>query len=136
MSNGLLLFGNTELWQIINEKFATKGGVYKIIAARDGKRIPVNRFLGTDLEGVLYIGKATSFIDRVIDLNKSISPKYRGAKHICGRRYKSIPNIAKHFPYDMLCVELIQTDSPELLERQLLDEYTSIFGERPPLNAI
>ena len=136
MTQDLLLFSDPDFWKLINEQHSVKGGVYKIIAVRDGQRIPINRFLGTDNKGVLYIGKATSFIDRVIDLKKSISPDYNGTAHICGRRYKSNPNIAKFFPYDILHIELIQADNPEELEKKLLREYASVYGEVPPLNAI
>jgi hypothetical protein len=136
MLQDLLLFSDKDFWKFINDRHAVKGGVYKIIAIRDGQRIPVNRFLGTDNEGVLYIGKATSFIDRVIDLKKSIAPDYNGTAHICGRRYKSNPNIAKLFPYEILHIEIIQADNPEELERKFLTEYANIYGEVPPLNAI
>lgn len=136
MIQDLILFRDDDLWKLIHERHSIKGGVYKIIAVRDGKRIPVNRFLGTDNDGVLYIGKATSFIKRVIDLKKSISPDYNGTAHICGRRYKSNPNIAKFFPYDILHIELIQADNPEELEKNLLAEYAEVYGEVPPLNAI
>ena len=44
--------------------------------------------------------------------------------------------IALQFPYDTLFVELIQTDAPQELERKLLVEYATTFGEVPPLNAI
>lgn len=132
----LLLFDDKTFWQLINDRHAEKGGVYKIIAVRDGHRVPINRFLGTDNDGVLYIGKATSFINRVIELKRSIASDYNGTTHICGRRYKSNPNIAKLFPYNILHIELIETDSPEKLERQFLNEYSNVYGEVPPLNAI
>jgi len=132
----LLHIADKGLWESINERLQDKGGVYKVVAVLNGQPQPVNRFLGTDDTGVLYIGKATSVIDREIDLKKSISPDYNGSAHICGRRYKSNPNIAKKFPYEALFIELIQDAKPEELERQLLAEYTSTFGEVPPLNAI
>ncbi|MEX2364059.1 MAG: hypothetical protein WD597_10570, partial [Balneolaceae bacterium] len=90
MTNELLSFNDKNLWTHISNLYSTQGGVYKVIAARNNVRIPIKRFLGTDQEGILYIGKATSFIDRVIDLKKSISPDYIGTSHICGRRYKSL----------------------------------------------
>jgi hypothetical protein len=132
----LLIFNDRNFWQLISDRHGIKGGVYKIIAVRDGQRVPVNRFLGTDNEGVLYIGKAASFIARVVNLKRSIAPDYNGTGHICGRRYKSNPNIAKLFPYEILYIEFIQTDSPKELERKFLNEYSSIYGEVPPLNAI
>jgi hypothetical protein len=136
VTQDLFLFSDKDFWKLINERHSAKGGVYKIIAVRDGQRIPINRFLGIDNSGVLYIGKATSFIDRVVDLKKSISPDYNGTAHICGRRYKSNPNIAKMFPYNILHIELIQADNPVEIERNLLIEYATIYGEVPPLNAI
>jgi hypothetical protein len=121
-----------ELWKKLSDK---KGGVYKIIAIRDGKIVPQHRFLGTDPDGILYIGKATSYIDRVIGLVKSISPKYNGNSHICGRRYKSNVNIAKLFPFDTLHLDIIPSNEPEVIENKLLKEYFEKFGEAPPLNA-
>lgn len=132
----LLLFADNTFWDSINERHQQKGGVYKIIAVADGKRVPINRFLGTDNEGVLYIGKATSFLDRVLDLKKSLSPAYNSGAHICGRRYKSLPKIAQHFPFETLHVDLLPSDTPEVLEVQLLDSYRNTYGEVPPLNAI
>lgn len=132
----LLPLSADTFWDSINKRHQEKGGVYKIIAVSGGKRVPVNRFLGTDDEGVLYIGKATSFLSRVIDLKKSISPAHNGSAHICGRRYKSLPKIAEHFPFEMLQIELIPSDTPEVLEGLLLDTYRHRYGEVPPLNAI
>ncbi|WP_295129102.1 hypothetical protein [uncultured Chitinophaga sp.] len=136
MTENLISFNDGDFYDLISARYVQKGGVYKIIAVRDGRRVPINRFLGTDNEGILYIGKATSFIDRVVNLKKSISPNYNGTGHICGRRYKSNPSIAKLFPYDILYTELIETDTPEKVEKRLLREYLTIYGEVPPLNAI
>ncbi len=136
MTQNLLLINDKDFWTNIHSQYEQRGGVYKIIAVRDGHRVAINRFLSNDTNGVLYIGKATSFIDRVIELKKSIADDYNGTGHICGRRYKANPNIAKMFPYSILHIELIQTDTPEELERTLLTEYANTFGEVPPLNAI
>jgi len=132
----LLQIADEDLWNKINLLHQTKGGVYKIIAVQNGQRVSVNRFLGIDNLGILYIGKATSFLDRVINLKKSISPDYSGESHICGRRYKSNPNIALKFPFDCMYLELIESEKPEELERDNLFEYLRKFGEVPPLNAI
>ena len=136
MTQDLLLLQDDNFWEHINKRHEKNGGVYKIIAVRNNERVPIHRFLGTDNNGVLYIGKATSFIDRVIELKKSIASDYNGTGHICGRRYKANPNIAKQFPYDILFIELSQSDKPEEFERSLLTEYADKFGEVPPLNAI
>jgi hypothetical protein len=48
MIDELILFSDKDFWKLINDLHATKGGAYKIIAVKNGKRIPVHRFLGTD----------------------------------------------------------------------------------------
>lgn len=136
MTHDLILLSEDAFWNIINERYLNQGGVYKIIAVRERKRVPINRFLGTDKEGVLYIGKAASFVQRLISLKRSISPDYNGSAHICGRRYKSNPNISKVFPYNILHIEFIQVTNPEEYERELLTTYANLYGEVPPLNAI
>ncbi|MBI4945509.1 MAG: hypothetical protein HY840_03805 [Bacteroidetes bacterium] len=136
MTTNLLQIADEKFWDHIHKRHQDKGGVYKMIAVRNEQRVPINRFLGTDNEGVLYIGKATSYVDRVIELKKSIAADYKGTGHICGRRYKSNPKIAKQFPYEHLFVELIQTDKPEEKEKELLEAYFITYGEVPPLNAI
>ena len=132
----LLHIKDDKFWDKINSKHGDKGGVYKLIAVRNEQRVKVDRFLDQDENGILYIGKGISFIDRVISLKKSISPDYNGTGHICGRRYKGNPNIALKFPCDILFIELTQTDKPEELEKQLLKDYELKFGEVPPLNAV
>lgn len=135
-SEEIFHLGDKDLWNMINDLYKDKGGVYKMIAVEDGKRSTIRRFLGYDQNGVLYIGKATSFIDRVINLKKTISPDYNDTSHICGRRYKSNPNIAIQFPFMNLYIELTQSDQPDELEKQYLEDYKKVFGEVPPLNAI
>ena len=136
MPDNLIYFDNPSFWEIINERCDKKGGAYKIVAVRNGQRIPINRFLDTDNDGVLYIGKATNYLDRVINLKKSISPNYKGTSHICGRRYKKYPNIALKFPYELLYIDLILSEEPEKLEKELIADYVQKYGEVPPLNAI
>ena len=135
-TEGLLHIADTNLWNKINMQFQDKGGVYKIIAVQDEQRITIKRFLGYDRNGVLYIGKANSFLDRVINLKKSISPEYKGSSHICGRRYKANPSIAIQFPFEILFIELTQSDNPVDLEKNMLIDYRLVFGEVPPLNAV
>ncbi len=136
MISELLRLSDNDLWNLVYAKYGTGGGVYKIIAIINGQRTPVNRFLATDNQGVLYIGKATSYIDRVIALKRSVAPNYNGTSHICGRKYKSNPKIASLFPYETLYIELIPSDSPEILEKKFIIEYSNEFGEVPPLNAV
>jgi hypothetical protein len=123
-------------WDDINRDFGTGGGIYKLFSKRDGKIQPINRFLGQDENGTLYIGKATSYIDRVIGLKKTLDPKYKSSPHICGRRYNKNIRVQEAFPFTDLFVQLESSDDPVNREKELLLEYFNTFGEVPPLNAV
>ena len=133
--NEELLRLDDNLWNLITQRHGDKGGVYKLIAANKNGRIPINRFIATDELGILYIGKATSFIDRVIKLKKSILPTHTSQEHQCGIIYKSNPKIMSMFPYETLHIELSPTDDPENQEKISIATYRDLFGEVPPLNS-
>jgi len=119
----------------INNDFQQKGGAYKLLVKDNNKALPINRFLGTDKDGILYIGKATSYLNRVLALKKTIDPNLKSKSHICGRRYNKNEKIIEQFPYINLFVQLIEDQYPEIKERELIDEYFNKYGEVPPLNA-
>ena len=124
------------MWHEINHEFGKTGGVYvlKCIIENNNLPITINRLLANDEQGILYIGKANCFTDRIADLKKSISPDYSSDSHECGSRYKSNKNIQKSFPYEFLHIELIGSENPRQAESTLLQKYEPIFGELPPLN--
>jgi len=73
-----------DLWECIDSVFGKSGGIYKVACVRDESSdevMPLQRLLGEDMEGVLYIGMADSFLNRVIELKKSVSPDYRSRSH-------------------------------------------------------
>lgn len=123
------------VWTEINNDFEEKGGAYILFFKDKGQIRPISRFLEVDTDGILYIGKATSYLHRVINLKKSLDPMKKSTSHICGRRYKKNENIVKEFPFQNLYVRLFVHDKPEEKERELLDKYFTKFGEVPPLNA-
>lgn len=114
------------------------GGVYRVhcMDAEYHAVLPVSRVLGVDPDGVLYIGKATAFTERVINLKKAISPDYQGQGHICGRRYKNplYETFGRRFPFERLCVSFESNETPDAAERNALNDYARLFGELPPLN--
>jgi len=124
------------MWHQINNEFSESGGVYilKCLKEIDNSPLSINRLLANDKKGILYIGKANCFTDRVADLKKSISPDYSSGSHECGSRYKNNENIQKAFPYEGLHIELIGSENPRQTESVLLEEYEKTFGELPPLN--
>lgn len=130
---------SNELWDEINEiskKINKKGGVYLLFCldAEHENPLPVNRVLTIDGKGILYVGCAISFLDRVINLKKSISDEYSSQSHDCGIRYKKY--FKKMFPYENLFLELEFTDNPKIREKEILEKYERDFGELPPLNRI
>lgn len=121
-------------WNDINEHHSVNGGVYKVVATENEMPVPIQRLLDIDTEGVLYIGKATSFLDRVINLKKSTAPNYVSSNHEFGSRYKEHPLIKEKFSYDNLFIDLHVSETPEELESAELKKYYEKYGELPPLN--
>lgn len=130
----VISLADTNLWDKINQQFTNKGGIYKIIAIKDNVPVAINRLLGADNNGILYIGKATSFLDRVIELKKSTDPNYISSNHEFGSRYKKHSEIRSLFPFENISVSLELCDNPAETESAELKKYYETFGELPPLN--
>jgi len=136
MIDSLFLNSDEKFWHQIDEEHSKREGVYKLVAAKDGKRIAVQRWLGNDEEGILYIGRATSFLNRVINLKKSIAPDYSDKSNNAGIRFKALVKVDKQLSYNCLYVELLESESPGEVEKALLLAFVEKFEELPPLNAI
>ena len=137
--DNMIKISSEKMWDYINEKFDQNGGVYILKCSEsinDFSPIKINRFLGNDEDGVLYIGKANCFLDRVANLKKSISPNYKSSSHECGSRYKSSEKIKSKFPFDKLYVQLSGSSNPLELEKKYLKKYEDKFGELPPFNRV
>jgi hypothetical protein len=133
MKNQIKLIA-ADSWNQIHDLFGSTGGIYKLLSIKNGNIVPIGRAVKQDDNGILYIGKANSFLSRVITLKKSILNNSGG--HIAGRRYNKLPTFIEKFPPDSLYVILEHSDNPKALEDKYLNEYQKIFGEVPPLNAI
>ena len=129
------LLSSKTLWYEINNNYQENGGAYKLYCKENGLVRPVERFLGRDTDGILYIGKATSYLVRVIYLKKTFDPNMKSDSYICGRRYNKNESIKETYPFQNLFIELIGHNSPEDKEKELLNECFTKFGEVPPLNA-
>ncbi len=132
-------FSDEKMWHKIDEEFNENGGVYILKCSTETNNfIPMstNRLIECDKNGILYIGKANSFIDRVIDLKKSISFKYNSSSHECGVRYKAHKKLQDKFPFENLYIELYGNNEPLKLEKIYLREYELAFGELPPINRV
>ena len=116
---------------IIDEVIKPKSGVYKLIAFdKNGEIIPLNRFLGQDIKGVLYIGKSINLQKRVAKLRRGLLNSNESIGHIASRRMKSINNIRKYIDFTTLRLSIEYTDCNESaveLEKLLLNKYTDEF---------
>ncbi|WP_299804984.1 hypothetical protein [uncultured Shewanella sp.] len=131
------VISSPDFWYQIDASFDKSGGMY-ILSCLGDESIPrpISRLLGLDSEGILYLGMASSFLDRVIELKKSLSPSHCSRSHDCGVRYKNHQEISTMFPYDRLQIELIRSDDPKVTEQEALRKYLEEFGELPPLNRV
>ena len=124
-------------WYDIKAQHGERGGIYVLSCLDEtGCTQKIHRLLGEDPEGVLYIGKASSFLDRVIELKKSLSPLHESRGHECGARHKEHQGISAQFPYERLQIQLIAADDPRGAETKALQQYIEKFGELPPLNRV
>lgn len=131
-----------KLYDLINKDFKDKGGVYTLQCCyfRDSDNLrAVNRILGTDNSGVLYIGKTDRFVSlyqsRIIDLKKSVLPKYKSLSHVIGQYYKINEQFENLYPIELLRLKVEDNDNPKEYEKELLEKYTLEFGELPPFNS-
>ena len=69
-------------------------------------------------------------------MKKSLDPGYISSNHDFGARHKKHSLIKEQFPYEILFVELLESDNPNDLERKELNEYYDKFGELPPMNRL
>lgn len=112
-----------------------RGGVYRIYSLDESDQPrPLQRVLGTDTEGILYIGKSGNLKARVRMLWRVLQNDYKATAHTFGMNYKSLQIIREAFPYDTLALEYEENPAPKAYEKNLLESYRQSFGEVPPLN--
>jgi hypothetical protein len=111
------------------------GGVYLIQSYFNQIPIRLNRVLGTDEEGVLYIGKSENLRERLRMLWRVLNPKLEVTAHTFGTKYNSNQKLREAFPMKSLFVSYRITSEPKTLESELLDKYFLKYGEVPPFNS-
>lgn len=127
------------LIRITNRNFhitvPSRPGIYKIYSLdeNDNPR-HLQRLLGIDEEGVLYIGKSENLNDRVRMLWRVLQPNYRATAHTFGVNYKSLQVIQDAFPLDTLAIDFEENNMAKIYEKSLIENYRQLYGEVPPLN--
>ncbi|MFC1949015.1 hypothetical protein ACFLW0_02450 [Chloroflexota bacterium] len=120
-------------------------GVYKIrIADVDCNPFQIDRFLGSDSEGIVVIGNSINVFNRVRNFLKAYEGKYH--KHSAGSRAFLLraflgmgkTNFTRNIYRDgrlmFTAVKLNSKPEAILEEEELLKVYFLTYGELPPLN--
>jgi len=135
IKSGSYRLSDKRCWEKIRKDFGDGGGTYELYCMLPKTEIvPVRRMLKTDTMGTLYIGRATRFLDEVIELKKSMAPADTSLNHEGGVRYRDSETLKEKYPYEHLYIELHGTDKSLELESEKLKSYLREFGELTPLN--
>jgi hypothetical protein len=110
-------------------------GVYFIHSYNNGHPAKLNRVMGKDEEGVLYIGKSENLRERLRMLWRVLNPKLKATAHSFGTKYNANKKLREFFPMKSLYVSYRITSEPKTLEYELLDKYFLKYGEVPPFNS-
>src|SRR5437016_1304447 len=105
----IYLLSDGDFWKNRLKAWPHGGGIYIIRCLAQGatcessKYVPVPRILGSDQDGILYIGRATGQ-KRLVDLKTSWAPQYVGGNHSIGFRHKSHSSFSELYPFDRIVV--------------------------------
>ena len=127
----IISLAENNFWKQIPES----GGVYFIYSLNNNIPIKLDRVLGADEEGVLYIGKSENLRERLRMLWRVLNPKLKATAHTFGTKYNNNKKLREAFPLNSLYVSFRITTNPKTLESELLDKYFSNYGEVPPFNS-
>lgn len=114
-------------------------GIYFLHSLDDnGMPVPTQRLLGSEPEGILYIGttKGRTLSERLADFRKTVLPGYKGTGHIAGRKYNKLQRFQERFPVESLAFSIRICDDPEKEESLEIEKNKQKFGEKPPLNSM
>ena len=111
------------------------GGVYYIKTYYNQIPIRLNRVLGTDKDGILYIGKSDNLRERLRMLWRVLNPKLNATAHPFGKKFNENKKLKNTFPLKSLYISYKISTDPKALEFDLLQKYFLKFGEVPPFNS-
>ena len=126
------------LYSKMHDLYEKGGGVYivRAIDGQSGQRRSIPRTLAVDTTGILYVGKAISYVNRVIELKKSVLPNYKTMSHEFASRLAGNDGLSTTFLVSNLRVSLVGSSDPFELESKMLSDYEKRFGELPPFNRV
>jgi hypothetical protein len=110
-------------------------GVYFIHSYNDKIPKKLDRVLGQDEEGILYIGKSENIRERLRMLWRVLNPKLTATAHTFGTKYNANKKLREAFPFNSMFISYRISNEPKILEFKLLEKYFTKFGEVPPFNS-
>lgn len=122
--------------------FHDKIGVYKLYYFKNSSPRSINRLIGKDTKGILYIGMTeVPFLTRVCNLQHALfgnshkeagndGPSNSGHTQM-GKKYYRIRHKVK---IEDLFIGIFPNETPKNAESNALEKYVKEFGELPPLN--
>lgn len=112
-------------------------GVYRIfLFDSKGKPCAINRFIGSDSSGLIYIGAAekTTIRYRLNAFLRSMDAAYRQDNHSGGKKVKERSVVANLVKNKRLFFSYLESLNAKKLETKELLKYIDKHGEVPPLN--
>jgi hypothetical protein len=114
-----------------------KPGIYRIfLFDSKGKPSTINRFIGSDPSGLIYIGAAekTTIKYRLNAFLRSMDETRLQNNHSGGRKVKERHVVASLIKKRVLFFSYLECSNAKEIEKTELSEYLNSYGELPPLN--
>lgn len=114
----------------------TMGGIYRIVALesdRDFKSATIERLLGRDAMGTLYVGSAKNLCGRLGDVSRTLKAGIN-QNHRAAYRLFENAKLAQQFPIRKEAITWRYDDDPARADEEFTANYKMEFGETPPLN--
>ena len=123
-------------WCRMNEPAQKVCAVYRIrLVKTKNKPISVSRFLGSDKEGVLCIGRASNMQNRRTQFVSGSKGHSEGRLLCFLRKYSGLQRKYPRVPLEYQYVTTGSVRESKRQEEELIKKYVREYGEVPPLNS-
>lgn len=125
-------------WKEINQSANyNQPAIYRVRLVREGKPVQICRFLGTDKDGILCIGKTTNMDSRRKQFVKALIGTFGHSEGNLLQILEKVSPLTALYPYrqyEYSFAKVSGTDKDTIEEVQI-KSYVKLFGEVPPLNS-
>lgn len=119
---------------VINLKSKIPSGIYVVVSKKlNGSHASIERAVGEDSQGILYIGSSITLAKRIRKFQNVVNNNLKRG-HAGAVTYLSRPALVSKFSNQSLWIYFKPASKYLDLEDQLLQAYESKHGEFPPLN--